>query len=53
MLPSLRAVMVLDRGVSFGLEGAVYSEIKATLYGRGNAAVYNIITGLGGRDVTY
>ncbi len=53
MLPSLRAVMVLDRGVSFGLEGALYSEIKATIYGLGEAVVYNIITGLGGRDVTY
>jgi 2-oxoisovalerate ferredoxin oxidoreductase alpha subunit len=53
LLSPMRAVMVLDRGVSFGLEGALYSEVKAVIYGRSSAPVYNLITGLGGRDVTY
>jgi pyruvate/2-oxoacid:ferredoxin oxidoreductase alpha subunit len=53
LLSPLRAVMVVDRGVSFGLEGALYSEVKAVIYGHSSAPVYNLITGLGGRDVTY
>lgn len=53
LLSGLRDVMVLDRGVSFGLEGALYSEVKAVIYGVGKANIYNVITGLGGRDVTY
>ncbi|MDD3717501.1 MAG: transketolase C-terminal domain-containing protein [Actinomycetota bacterium] len=53
LLSPMRAVMVLDRGVSFGLEGALFSEVKAAIYGHGDAIVYNLITGLGGRDVRY
>jgi pyruvate/2-oxoacid:ferredoxin oxidoreductase alpha subunit len=53
LLSPLRAVMVIDRGVSFGMEGPMYSEVKAVIYGRSDAEVYDIITGLGGRDVTY
>ena len=53
MLSPLRAVMVIDRGVSFGMEGPMYSEVKAVIYGRSDAQVYDIVTGLGGRDVTY
>ncbi len=53
MLAPLRAVMVLDRSVSFGMEGALFSEVKAAIYGHGEASIYNLITGLGGRDVRY
>ena len=53
LLTPLRAVMVIDRSVSFGLEGPLYSEVKAVIYGHSDAEVYDIITGLGGRDVTY
>jgi pyruvate/2-oxoacid:ferredoxin oxidoreductase alpha subunit len=53
ILASLRAVMVLDRSVSFGMEGALFSEVKAAIYGHGDAAIYNLIIGLGGRDVRY
>jgi pyruvate/2-oxoacid:ferredoxin oxidoreductase alpha subunit len=53
LLAKLRAVMIIDRGVSFGLEGALFSEVKAVIYGRSSAQVYNLVTGLGGRDVTY
>jgi pyruvate/2-oxoacid:ferredoxin oxidoreductase alpha subunit len=53
LLAPLRAVMVIDRGVSFGMEGPMFSEVKAVIYGRSDAQVYDIVTGLGGRDVTY
>jgi len=53
LLAPMRAVMVIDRGVSFGMEGPMYSEVKAVIYGRSDAEVYDIVTGLGGRDVTY
>jgi 2-oxoisovalerate ferredoxin oxidoreductase alpha subunit len=53
LLTPLRAVMVIDRSVSFGLEGPLFSEVKAVIYGHSDAEVYDIITGLGGRDVTY
>jgi pyruvate/2-oxoacid:ferredoxin oxidoreductase alpha subunit len=53
LLAPLRTVLVIDRSVSFGMEGPLYSEVKAVIYGRSDAEVYDIVTGLGGRDVTY
>lgn len=53
LLAPLRAAMVIDRGVSFGLEGALFSEVKAAVYGYGELPIYDLITGLGGRDVPY
>ncbi len=53
VLSDLRAVMIIDRAISFGMEGPLYSEVKAVLYGKSDAEVYNLVTGLGGRDVTY
>jgi len=52
-LSSLRTVMVIDRDVSFGMEGALYTEVKAALYGHGEPSLYGLVTGLGGRDVPY
>lgn len=52
-LAGLKAVVVIDRDVSFGYEGALFSEVKAALYGKSDTLVYNLITGLGGRDVPY
>ena len=47
-----RLVVVFDKNVSYGNEGATCNEIKAALYGSGtSAAVSNFIVGLGGRDV--
>jgi len=47
-----RLVVVFDKNVSYGNEGATGNEIKAALYGSGsNAAVSDFIVGLGGRDV--
>ena len=47
-----RRIVVFDKNVSYGNEGATCNEIKAALYGSGSsAAVSNFIVGLGGRDV--
>jgi len=46
-------VGVLDRSFSFGYEGQIYSELKASLYGSGiNPLIKNYIIGIGGRDIT-
>ncbi len=51
-LKDARLVVVFDKNVSYGSEGATCSEIKAALYGSGaGAAIRNFIVGLGGRDV--
>ena len=48
-----RAIMVFEKDISYGQEGAVCSEIKSALYGSATkAAIRNFIVGLGGRDVT-
>jgi pyruvate/2-oxoacid:ferredoxin oxidoreductase alpha subunit len=45
-------IVVFDKNISYGLEGATCSEIKAALYGNSvNAVIRNFIVGLGGRDV--
>jgi len=51
-LGSRRLVVVFDKGVSYGNEGATCGDIKAALYGSGSGAVvHGFIVGLGGRDV--
>jgi len=47
----LKAVAVLDRDISFGQHGALFSEIKSALQHK-DIIVNNFIVGLGGRDVT-
>ncbi len=46
-------LIVLDRNISIGHEGAMCSEIKAALYGTSDATVTGFVAGLGGTDVTY
>jgi len=46
-------LIVIDRNISVGMEGAVFSEVKSSLYGKSDAKVYGYIAGLGGKDVTY
>lgn len=41
-------VIVIDRAVSFGLEGIIYNELKGTVN-----EIYGFIAGLGGTDVSY
>jgi pyruvate/2-oxoacid:ferredoxin oxidoreductase alpha subunit len=46
-------LLVIDRDYSYGMEGALFTEVKAALYGHGSEPVRNLIVGIGGRDVTY
>ncbi len=47
-----RLIVVFDKNISYGSEGATCSEIKSALYGTYiNAAIRNFIVGLGGRDI--
>ena len=51
-LKKSRLVLIFDKNISYGLEGATSSEIKSALYGSPvNAVIRNFIVGLGGRDV--
>jgi len=51
-LEKARLIVVFDKNISYGSEGATCSEIKSALYGSGvNAAIRNFIVGLGGRDI--
>ena len=51
-LQKSRLIVVFDKNISYGSEGATCSEIKSALYGSGvQAAIRNFIVGLGGRDV--
>ena len=46
------AIIVFEKDISYGYEGALSADIKAALYGTGIAApIHNFIAGLGGRDV--
>jgi pyruvate/2-oxoacid:ferredoxin oxidoreductase alpha subunit len=46
------AIVVFEKNISYGYEGALSADIKAALYGTGiDAPVHNYIAGLGGRDV--
>ncbi len=46
------AIVVFEKNISYGYEGALCADIKAALYGTGGQApVHNFIAGLGGRDV--
>jgi pyruvate ferredoxin oxidoreductase alpha subunit len=51
-LEKSRLVVIFDKNISYGLEGATCSEIKSALYGSpARAVIRNFIVGLGGRDV--
>ncbi len=52
-LGHLKYVAVLDRAISFGAMGALYSDVAAALYRHKDRPVLtNYIYGLGGRDIT-
>ncbi len=46
-------LIVIDRNISVGSNGAVYNEVKSALYRESEAKVSGFIAGLGGKDVTY
>jgi pyruvate ferredoxin oxidoreductase alpha subunit len=51
-LKKCRLIVVFDKNISYGSEGATCSEIKSALYGNNiKATIRNFIVGLGGRDV--
>ncbi|MGC8662786.1 MAG: pyruvate ferredoxin oxidoreductase [Thermoplasmata archaeon] len=50
-LKNMKGVGVFDRSYTFGYGGAVFSEVRNTLYGS-KVPVKGYIGGLGGRDVT-
>jgi pyruvate/2-oxoacid:ferredoxin oxidoreductase alpha subunit len=50
----VQVLAVIDRHVSFGFEGQLFTEVKASLYGESDSPkVIGFVAGLGGRDVTY
>jgi len=52
-LGKARLIVVFDKNISYGSEGATCSEIKAALYGSNcDAVIRNFIVGLGGRAVS-
>jgi len=51
LVNKFRAIGVVDRNISFGYEGALYTEIKAAMYGS-STKMMNFIAGLGGRDIS-
>ncbi len=46
-------LIVIDRNISVGLGGALFNEVKGSLYGKSDAYVHGFIAGLGGKDVVY
>lgn len=46
-------LIVIDRSISIGFEGPLFTEVKSCLYGKSDARVYGFIAGLGGKDVRY
>jgi pyruvate/2-oxoacid:ferredoxin oxidoreductase alpha subunit len=51
-LKRARLIVVFDKNISYGSEGATCSEIKSALYGSDiKAVIRNFIVGLGGRDI--
>jgi len=50
---SSRMLVTMDRHISFGMEGFLGSEVKASVYGQKDPPLFaGFIAGLGGRDVT-
>jgi 2-oxoisovalerate ferredoxin oxidoreductase alpha subunit len=48
-----RTLIILDRNISFGSEGALFTETKSAFYYvKERPKMYGVILGLGGRDVT-
>lgn len=45
-----KGVGVIDRSISFGFDGTLFSEVKSAMYGS-SARMQNYIVGLGGRDI--
>lgn len=51
-LKDVKCICVIDRDISMGMEGALFTDLKAGLYARSNAELLGFIAGMGGRDIT-
>lgn len=52
LLETVPSVAVIDRNCSFGFEGALFTDLKASLYRKQNTRVYGFIAGFGGQEIT-
>lgn len=51
-LQSAKGVMVFEKGLSYGNQGALYADLKSALYPYpARPQLHNFITGLGGREI--
>lgn len=48
----LKSIGVIEKDVSVGQQGALFTELRSTLYKSSDALIHGFIAGLGGRDVT-
>jgi pyruvate ferredoxin oxidoreductase alpha subunit len=51
-LKDAKVVCVIDKDISMGMEGALFTDIKAGLYNKSRAEMLGFIAGMGGRDIT-
>jgi pyruvate ferredoxin oxidoreductase alpha subunit len=51
-LSTLKGVAIIDKEISFGQEGTLYSEIRSAVYDQKSLIINGFIAGLGGRDIT-
>jgi len=50
----VQMIATIDRQISFGMEGPLLTEVKASLYGKADSPLTaDFVIGLGGRDVTF
>lgn len=53
VLKGARAVGVIDKDISFGYEGTVYTNVNSALMqGRSHIPTYDFVGGIGGRDIS-
>jgi pyruvate ferredoxin oxidoreductase alpha subunit len=52
ILQQAKSVLVFEKGLSYGNQGALYADLKSALYPYpARPALHNFITGLGGREI--
>jgi pyruvate/2-oxoacid:ferredoxin oxidoreductase alpha subunit len=52
MFKNAKALVIFEKGISYGYEGALCSDLKAAFYGTPiRLPIHNYVVGLGGRDV--
>jgi len=51
-LKDAKVVCVIDKDISMGMEGALFTDVKAGLYNKSGAEMLGFVAGMGGRDIT-